>query len=613
MQTLVVDFETYFDKDVSLKKLPTILYVRHPKFKVHGAAIKEGTNPARWISGKDLPAYFANVNWDDVECISHNALFDMLILAEKYGIRPKRYIDTLGLARALLPADMDFDLDTLGPCLGLPGKTGGGKVLQKCKGLEELPPELEAELGVYACNDGETTYGFYSLLWHHLPETERELLDLIIQMGVQGRLRFNHATATEALTEANEKRNAKLEASGLDITVLRSGPKFADALRAKGVEPPMKISDKTGKPTYAFSKQDRKFLDLLDHPNVAHLCAARLAAMSNGEVNRIERLLAITSLQPYTIPMPLAYCAAHTLRLGGTGGINVQNLKKGPGGKPGKLRESFEAPDGFVVNVADSAQIELRLALWFCGQFEQLEMLRRGMDLYKHFAAKLFNVPVDEVTKPQRQLAKVVILGSQYGIGFRKFRALCAIGPMGNPPIFLSEEEAQNIINVYRASHPFIKAMWDWLSNQAIPAMSQPTCNIVRGPITFKHERIELPNGLALLYPNLRFEVDEETGDSGWVYGINGVKHRIYGGLLLENIIQALARIVVTDQLVRCAKEIEHFWPVSMTHDENIGISPEQHAEDVQRRMIEIMSVSPAWAPDLPMAAEGGYAKTYSK
>jgi len=915
MQTLVFDVESYLDKDVTLKKLPTIQYVRHPLFKVHGAAIKVANDPAFWVTGKDLPAYFDELDWAEIIAISHNSLFDMLVLYEKYGKRPAQRIDTLGLARALLPADMDFDLDSLGIALGFGGKTDGGRIIQKIKGIRDLPPELEAELAPYAINDAEKEYKFFELLYPHLPEVERRLLDLTIRMGTEGILRFNHATASEARKEADDKRNARIANSGLDTSVLRSGPKFAEELRKRGVEPPMKKSEKktatarAADPnaeevyTYAFSKSDRAFLDLLDNPEVAHLCDGRLAAMSSGDIKRIDRLLAITGLPPYTIPMPLNYCGAHTTRWSGGGGINVQNLKKGADGKAGKLRESFEAPPGHVINVADSSQIELRLNMWFCGQNDILEMLRNGEDVYSYVATKILRKAVDKSMKKERQFGKIVELGcfagdtlvltdvglipitqmqphfrvwdgtawvihggllwqgvkttinvagvrvtpdhqilcgstwrpasdlaqnasilsqaletgsanlpslvsssargaasplfsftvraeqpntrstppifsgaealaatraqkskpgtgvkniwatltlwltartesgcltesplvssdattpktpatqtmegaasaytspgakiavrfsrtwfhwmagivrswswiastwtkgtnratsasSQkpttsgiggrfapykpaslnskqklpvydllncgprnrftiwtdagplvvhncgYQMGWRKFKATCAIGPMGNPPIFLTNEEAKDAVFGYREAHPFVVAMWDWLGRFAIPHMADKDCDITRGPITFKHERIELPNGLALLYPNLRFWTNDDTGDSGWIYGVNGVKHKIYAGLALENIIQALARIVVGEQLDRIDREIEHATCVSMTHDENIAVSPEEHAEEVQRRMLEIMSTPPAWAPDLPVKAEGGYAKEYSK
>lgn len=625
--TLVVDYETYYDDKYSLKKrdMPTLKYIRHELFKVHGAAVKENKDPARWISGRDLPAYFDSLDWSRIHLISHNYLFDGTITFERYGKSPAFRTDTLGLVRALLPADMDFGLDALGKALGLGGKVSGGKALADVKGVRDLTPEQEEALAVYAIDDAEKTYILFEKFYQYLPEIERQLLNITARMGTEARLHFNQERSKEALTEAIEKRAARIANSGVPETHLRSDALFAAELRKRGVEPPMKLSEKKTETArvangganvdpvynYAFAKSDPAFIQLLDEPEVAPLVDARLAVKSTGDIRRLEKLREITKLPPHTIPMPLNYCGAHTTRWSGAGGINPQNLKKGPGGKPGKLRESFEAPPGYVINVADSAQIELRMNMWFCGQNDILEMLRTGKDVYSYTASNVMQLPMEHIDKTKRQFGKVVELGCGYGMGHKKFQAICAIGPMGNPPIHLSREEACNAVNTYRSTHPFVKLMWDWLSYVAIPAMAQKGCHLEKGPIVFQHHSILLPNGLSLLYPNLRYWEDPEGKNSGWLYGTNGVKHRIYGGLLLENIIQALARVGVAEQLAIIDREVAPV--VTMTHDEVVALSPEHRAEEDHKAMIEIMSTPPSWAPDLPVAAEGGFARTYSK
>jgi len=603
--TLTVDFETFFSADFTLRKLSTLEYIRDPKFKVHGAACKLDTAPAEWITSERLPEHLAAVAWDKTAAISHNSLFDQTILYEKYGISPVFRIDTLGLARALLPQDMDFDLDALALALGVGHKTNGGKALQATKGIRDLTPELEESLATYACNDAEVCYKFFETLWPHLPEIERRLLNTTLRMGTEGILRLNHATATEALTEAAEKRNDRILNGGQDSSIYRSDAKFADLLRSAGVEPPTKISPKTGKTGYAFSKQDPAFVALLEHPDVAAFVDARLATKSTSDIKRIERLKRITSMEPKTLPMPLNYCGAHTYRWSGGGKINPQNFKKGADGHAGKLRMSIEAPDEHMICVADSAQIELRMNLWWCGQYDLLDMLRNGEDLYSYTATNILERHVDKKMKTERNLGKVVELGAGFGLGARKFRALCSIGPMGNKPIHLSQSEAAAIIAKYREIHPYVKARWDWLSHFAIPSMTKKDCHIIQGPVAFEHERVVLPSGLALLYPNLH------ATDDGWEYGINGVRHRLWGGTLDENIVQALARVVVGEQLDLIDRTVARV--VSMSHDEIICVAPEQEAEHVLSEMLRIMSITPEWAPNLPLAAEGGFAKEYSK
>lgn len=612
MPIITLDWETYYTTEYSLKKIPTILYVRDPKFKAHGVAIKRDDQPAEWITAKDVAPALNEIDWAQVDCVSHNALFDMLVLYERYSIRPRRFIDTLGLARALLPHDIDRDLGSLARLLGL-GEKGGELI--KSKGIRDLPPEIEAALAGYACQDAELTYGIYQKLWEHLPDDERELMHMTVRMGTVGRLHFDTEEGREALRIAVEDRRTKIEAVGTTIEELRSREKFANMLRARGVEPPTKINAK-GKVTYAFSKQDPDFVRLQADPQVADLVAARLAATSTNAIKRIERLIEIAEHPPHTLPMPLNYAGAHTFRWSGAGKINVQNLNRGS-----VLRTAIYAPDGYVIIVVDSAQIELRVNMWFSGQQNVLDLLAPGEyvhqegsikwvgdgDVYRLEAARQFGIDVSQVTGTQRSFGKVVQLACGYGMGRDKFRVTCAIGPMGNDPIYISPEEADRTIRTYRANHPFIKASWDYLQHGGIPFLMNPSSQVEHKCITFEYEAITLPGGLQLTYPDLR------PSEDGFVYGINGNKHRLYGGKLQENIVQALARRIIAEQMLEAERRIDRFEIVSQTHDEIIGLHPIDGAQDALAQLVEIMSTSPSWAPDLPLAAEGGYAKEYSK
>jgi DNA polymerase len=194
----------------------------------------------------------------------------------------------------------------------------------------------------------------------------------------------------------------------------------------------------------------------------------------------------------------------------------------------------------------------------------------------------------------------------QYGAGHLRYRSYLAGGPLGLPPIFITEEEAYHSIHgVYRAGHPETVATWRFLDVR-LRDMLNPDCHFEYKGITFLHERILLPNGMFIDYTGLRVTEDDQL-----VYGVNGVAKNIWGGTTLENICQALARIVVTDQAVEIDK---HVIPVvAWTHDENLAIGPEDRADENQEAMFQIMKTSPAWAPDLPLDAEGGYDRSYSK
>lgn len=307
---LTIDFETYYDSEFSLKKLSILEYIRGPKFKVHGAAIKVDDRPAKWVTGRELPEAFAAIDWPSTTVVSHNSLFDLTVLHEKYGISPGRRIDTLGLCRALLPRDLDFDLGTIAPLLGVGEK---GKELVLSKGLEELPPDVEEKIAGYACNDAELAYGIYALLWPEMPDTyEKDVLDLVLRMSTEGTLRYDLEVSARARQEVLDDRQEKLaKLPGVTPEMLRSRDRFAQLLRERGVEPPTKISPTTGKETYAFSKQDPDFVALRADPRVADLVRAREAWASNNAISRIERLERITSRPPHTLPVMLNFNGAH--------------------------------------------------------------------------------------------------------------------------------------------------------------------------------------------------------------------------------------------------------------------------------------------------------------
>jgi DNA polymerase len=305
----------------------------------------------------------------------------------------------------------------------------------------------------------------------------------------------------------------------------------------------------------------------------------------------------------------LKYHGAHTGRLSGGGSINTQNLNRGS-----KLRKSIIAPPGKVIVVADLSQIELRVNMTFSGQSDVVRKLANGEDVYKEVAAFVFNRPLEAISKDsvEQFVGKVLSLACGYGMGHRKFRVTCAQGPMGAAPIYFSEDEARDIIAKYRMQHQMVKANWDWLGTHGVRAMMLDDVTLDRGPVAFTRERILLPNGLSLIYPNIGYN---EDGDTVWGLDLENM-HKIYGGLIAENVVQALAGIILKEMMLRIDSELRanvdgHV--VHQVHDEILAVCPEQDADDVLAMMLDQMSAPPTWMPDVPVTAEGGYAREYSK
>jgi DNA polymerase len=330
-----------------------------------------------------------------------------------------------------------------------------------------------------------------------------------------------------------------------------------------------------------------------DNPEHHALFAGRLAAKSTIEVTRIQRLIEI-GLRG-TLPMPLKYYGAHTGRWSGSDGLNPQNFTR-----KSEMRKCIIAPPGYVLLVADLKQIELRVNMWFCNEERWLEILRAGSDVYVVAASEQTGIPPEEINDSQRFFGKTIELGLGYQCGWQKFRTICALRD-----IHLTEEEAYEAVLKYRQSHPNIQAKWYALQDQ-LNGIYNENYAWYSGPVAFVHEGILLPNGMRLDYTGL---TPHENGN--WSYGTGNKFTFIYGGKMLENIIQALARIVLGQQMLAIHSEGIHI--ASSTHDEILMIVKEDEADDVQRRVEEIMRTPPDWAPDLPLDVEAGYAREYSK
>ena len=601
--TITIDFETYFNKDYSLKKLSTIEYVRDDQFKAHGCAIKFNDEPSIWVSHNDLQDYFNSLDISSYLWIAHNGLFDFLVLSEIFGVYPKEMADTLSMAKGILPPGTPCSLENLAKLFKLGKK---GDELNESKGIKTLDPELELKISNYAKNDADLAYAIYLKLRPYLPDSEMRLISTTQRWGTQAVLELNVPMLRQAANDAEQSAAAKVILAALDKKLLRSNKQFAEWLKGRGITPPMKISPSTGKLTWSFAKNDLEYQDFkADHPELAHILAAKEAVSSRIEETRANRMIFVGTHGSCKMIMPLNYYGAdNTGRFSGAGKLNVQNLGRGS-----KLRKAIEAPLGSNILVADSAQIELRINMWFCGVQSVLNILANDGDVYSHTATQHFGFKVTKKThNDERQFGKLLSLGLGYGMGYKKFRIQAALGALGTPKTYLSEQEAYQTVQNYRNNHAEIKGMWDWLTKTIIPGMATKGFELQFKCVKFVHGGVELPNGMMLLYPDLQCDEGNQ-----WTFDKGGKRSKLYGGLMLENIVQALARIVVFDQMMATEDRVPSLITVSSTHDEFLGIETIEQSQATFDIMIEEMSKTPAWAPGLPVKAEGGFAKEYSK
>jgi DNA polymerase I-like protein with 3'-5' exonuclease and polymerase domains len=609
MDLITLDFETYYDREFSLSKMTTESYIRDPQFEVIGVGIKVNNEPTEWASGthEQIKTYLHTFNWEESMVLCHNTLFDGAILSWRFAVRPRIYTDTLCIARALHGVEVGGSLKSLTERYNIGAK--GTEVLSAIgKRRADFTPEELDRYGDYCVNDVELTYKLFSIFMQkEFPKQELKIIDLTLRMFIDPILELDTGLLESHLEDIKYRKDKLLIDAGVtDKKELMSNSKFAEVLKSLGVIPPMKTSLTTGKETLAFAKTDEAFKALLEHDDdqVQALVAARLGTKSTLEETRTQRFIDISKRG--LLPVPVRYYAAHTGRWGGDDKINLQNLpSRGPNGK--KLKRSIITPEGYTMIDCDSAQIEARVLAWFAGQDNLTEAFRNKEDVYVKMASTIYNVPEDEVTKDQRFVGKTTILGAGYGMGAVKFQAqLQSFG------FDMDLHEARRVINIYREANRKISQVWREAQNMVRHLANGDTLQFgLEGVLEVDgyEKAIRLPSGLLLRYDDLKAEYDEE-GKLEYTYKTRRGRTRIYGGKVIENVCQAIARCIIGEQMLQIAKRHR---VVLTVHDSNVCCVPDAEVAEAQAYIEECMSWTPDWAAGLPINCESGTGKSYGE
>ena len=603
MNIITVDFETFYSREVGFAKQTTEEYIRDPQFHVVGVSVQVDDGEPEWFSGTMVQTaeYLKQFDWANSLALAHNAIFDGAILNWHFNIKPKGWLDTLSMGRALHGTNVGGSLKVLAQYYGIGEK---GTEVENALGLRRIDfsPEQLARYGEYCMNDVALTWQLFGNMSKDFPQIELRLIDLTIRMFTEPTLALDLQVLGDHLESVKDLKAMALGA--YELGDLMSNQKFAIMLQAAGVVPPMKTSLTTGKETYAFSKTDEEFKALLEHKNpaVQALVGARLGTKSTIEETRTERFIGIANRG--LMPVPLRYYAAHTGRWGGDDKLNLQNI---PRNSP--LKHAIFAPTGYVMIDSDSSQIEARTLAWLAEQDDLVEAFDRGEDVYKIMATAIYGKDISEITKDERFVGKTTILGCGYGMGAAKFQA-----QLKNFNVEITLGEATRIIDTYRTTYPKITALWK-KAGLALEAMLRGSATeLGRNGVLLVCGRdgILLPNELWLRYPNLRMVTAEDGLRNELVYdtkrGKATIPNRIYGGKVIENVCQALARIVIGEQMLMIAKK----YKVVMTvHDAIACIAPKAEAKTAQEYVEMCMRMRPKWAKDLPLNCESGYGQNY--
>lgn len=665
MNYLTLDFETYYDKEINLKKMTTQAYVMHPQMEVLMVSAKFNEEPVQIIDGEQIPAFFATVDWSNTAVIAHNAVFDGSILYWRYGVRPAMLIDTMSMAQALGVPTIAGSA-SLATCIRLLQEAGyavppkGTEVLDALgKRRADFTPQQWAAYREYCKNDTDITWFLFKVLRQYLTDEEMRFQDIILRCYTEPRLTVDLPTVEYELNRCRTYKSEQLaEVCKMFGTtqdnlsaLLRSNDKFAEVLRSIGGVTeeeaeqgksgtfiiPTKVSEKTGKTTWALGKTYVAFKELCEHedPKVQAVCQARLAAKSSIDETRCLKFLEYGSYG--FLPMGYKIGGAHTNRMSGgsAGSANMQNLPSGRReGQSDLLRRSIIAQGNSVIVNYDASQIECRVLAYVANQTDVLGVFASGGDVYSFAASKIHGIPYQEIidgrksSDPEtahkysmmRQYGKTATLALGYGQGAQGFQKYALV----NTGINMTMDESATTVRAWRDANGFITGFWR-MCDQALATMvagGQMYFGGADGKMFFadgnryifgrKVAGIRMPNGLWLNYPNLRADFTNPRRPQ-YFYdkcGYNGkpLETKVYSGLVAENITQALAFAVMKTQAVWIAQ----YYPIVMnTHDEWCIVVPREQAEVAADYMHRCMCTAPDYIQGIPLASEGGWAQSY--
>ena len=638
MKFITLDLETYWTRTHSLSKMSPFAYSLHPDTEIITLSYQEGDGEPKTLFGElNTQAWADSQDWSDTALVTHNGIgFDYLITTWRLGIHPKLFCDTLAMARPHHAKTVGGSLKALTAHYGIGHKDSGILTQTQGKHLKDFTRQELVSMALYNKEDARMTWELFKKLLKITPRNELALIDATARMTVYPKFQIDTKLLTSTLEQEQANKGKalmdlaeQLGVCGLDEDdvqdkvrkLLMSSEKFSQILRERGVEPPTKISPNTGKEIPALAKTDQEFLALQEHEDevVASAATARLGAKSTILETRIKTFLEVASLCDNKMPVPLAYYGAtNTGRWSaGVGSTNLQNLPRVDPKRPrlsDALRMSLCAPPGHKVVVVDLSGIELRMNHILWGEPSSTKLFQEDpekADLYKDFASKLYNVPVDQVTKTMRQMGKAASLGLGFGAGATTFQRVAKT--MGG--VELSQEESYKIVSTWREAYPCIVSAWRKCDTH-LNTMSQGK-EIALDPqelcVTTK-DGIVLNGGMGTIrYPNLRREMDKETNRTSWVYCDGRHKTTIRGPKVVENMVQALSRYVLSDiMLAYAATPLGVKYPIThIVHDEIVVVVPEVEAEAVLEQINTLMRTPPQWFPALATWSEGKIADRY--
>ena len=607
-EVLCIAFGTQPDNVVVKKPEP----IEHWDLLLH---VKEGGKIAAWN------AMFEYAIWNCV-CVP------------KYGWPPlklEQVIDSMAIAAA---NNIPQNLDDAGQFMDAKYQKDpmGKKLIQKLckpnkKGQFNNDPELMSQLFEYCAQDVRTEMAIGSVL-RGLTDTEQEVWYLTQRINLRGvPVDYNELhNAVLAVTRAQDALDNELVA--LTGCKPSERAKLLGWLNAQGAD----MANMTAETVVA------KLADPFLKPKVRRALELRQEG-SQTSVAKYAKMMEIQ--REGRIRNTLVYHGASTGRWASRGGLNLQNIARptiddeqialaipsvfmeGVGTMQqlsSLVRSAIVAPLGKTFVDVDFSSIENRVGVYLAGQKDKVELFRKGLDEYKAFASSsLYDVPYEQVTKEQRQIAKSAVLGCMFGQGSKGLVAYAE--GMG---VKLTEEQSQKAVNAYRTDYQKVKNFWYQCQSAAIAAIKQPSDMQDAGLLRFMYAKdvlwMKLPSGRFICWRDPKVE-DQLTPWGEMREGVTVLnqntftrkwgRNNLIGSSIFQSAVQGTARDMLAEACLLLEKN--GFEVLNLIHDEVLMLVDESQAEIALDRVVKLMTTPPKWASDFPLAAEGWVGKRYRK
>lgn len=591
-KTWAIDFETFFDKDCSVKKLGNLAYFNHPDFDAYLVT-------AHSSDGETFCGHPSDFDWTQLDAcivVSHNASFDETLY--QWGR------DNKGWKKAVYAAwHCTADLcayHALPRNLGMAAKAIYDLPVDKSirdrmsgKRFEKLEEDKQEEFRKYAMEDARLCLFIWLDLSENWPCFERKVSDLnrtICRRGIE--------IDTDALTENLGALKHQLFEAENSIPwngekKLLSRPAFNEECRKVGIKPPASLAQDNPLAVVFTNKYAEEY------PWIKAVQEWRRINSMLQKLEAFDRSI----LADGRYYGGIFYFGAHTGRFSGSGGnLNLQNLPRGEMFGV-TMRNLIKSPEGKKLIVADLSQIEVRTLCHLAGDKAMLKEIAEADDIYETFAIRFGRWSKDKGSIKKnapdlRHSVKQTVLGCGYQASGERYAAMES----------LTLEEGNEAVETYRKSMPKVVNYWGKLKGDLAVAADQGL-----------DYTIELDSGRVLNYGKIKRMKDTTVGDGKvrWKYFATITKQGrpatvgLFGGKLAENASQALARDIFCDIMLRVADAGHAI--LFHVHDELVVEVDEEKAEEALAEILNIMSTPPAWLPTIPLAAEGKVLDVYEK